>query len=757
MKNVHVSIGRAAIAQAEGSLREAEINYRRADEDAPHVGYLDGLPDLRSDLAENLLQQGRAIEAEVEARKAVDFAMWRFGYSGQLARSVIRLADSLFELERIEDAEYLARLAIRTHEIDCSPPESLPLAHSREILARSLALKGDWEAALAQFKTVEIALAHDPQTLRRVFGASVDWPMALIHAGQPSEALARLTYAIESARERHGPSSYAVAELVGIRAVAHHAVGDTLSAIEDFQAAIPVIIDSGRGQQGKKGQFTRDFHIRQILENYMLFLKESSELQEDTRRQDAVSEAFRVASALGGRGVERALAAQAARGVASDTILKDMVRREQDTVQRISAVAEMIANLHVAPEDQYDASLIPPLQQRLIDLRSARSALVKEIEARFPDYAKLVNPKPSTIEQARAALRSGEALIATYVGEDRSFVWAIPERGEVAFATAPLGRAQVASMTRRLRGALEPGASTLGDIPAFDVALAHELYEKLLAPVESGWRGAESLLVVTHGPLGQLPFSLLVSAPSRLEPEREPLFARYGEVPWLARSHVVTVLPSVSSLVTLRALPQGDPARRAFAGFADPWFSLAQASAAEGPQVAALESRGLLATRGLPVSLRNVPKTTSFDSAQLAQLPRLPDTAEEVRSIALALNADLTRDVFIGKEASEGRVKTMDLLGYRVLAFATHGLVPGDLNGLSQPALALTSPSVSGEQEDGLLTLGEILGLKLDADWVVLSACNTGAAEGAGGRQSRAWAGPSSTLARGRSWSPTGR
>ncbi|MGE4635669.1 MAG: CHAT domain-containing protein, partial [Arenicellales bacterium] len=78
------------------------------------------------------------------------------------------------------------------------------------------------------------------------------------------------------------------------------------------------------------------------------------------------------------------------------------------------------------------------------------------------------------------------------------------------------------------------------------------------------------------------------------------------------------------------------------------------------------------------------------------------------------------------------RVKSLDLANYRVIAFATHGLNPGDLSGLVQPALALSSPEVVGGTEDGLLTMGEVLGLQLDADWVILSACNTGAGEGAG-------------------------
>ena len=87
-----------------------------------------------------------------------------------------------------------------------------------------------------------------------------------------------------------------------------------------------------------------------------------------------------------------------------------------------------------------------------------------------------------------------------------------------------------------------------------------------------------------------------------------------------------------------------------------------------------------------------------------------------------------TQDIFLRKRASERQVKTMDLSNRRVISFATHALVPGDLDGLDQPAIALSAPSVTGDNEDGLLTMGEVLKLKLNADWVVLSACNTGAA-----------------------------
>ena len=123
---------------------------------------------------------------------------------------------------------------------------------------------------------------------------------------------------------------------------------------------------------------------------------------------------------------------------------------------------------------------------------------------------------------------------------------------------------------------------------------------------------------------------------------------------------------------------------RSFVGFGDPLFTPDQKRKTKVPvQGAEVASRGLLSVRGLPVHLRATPNFEEKSSVSLAQLPQLPDTADEVRSIAVALAADLTRDVFTGSAASEKQVKTMALSVYRVLAFATHGLVPADLDGLT--------------------------------------------------------------------------
>ena len=110
----------------------------------------------------------------------------------------------------------------------------------------------------------------------------------------------------------------------------------------------------------------------------------------------------------------------------------------------------------------------------------------------------------------------------------------------------------------------------------------------------------------------------------------------------------------------------------------------------------------------------------AVDSELVRGLPRLRDTAGEIRQIAKTLKAS-DSDVILGAQATEAKVRSTDLSRFRVVAFATHGILPGELKCKSEPALALTPPATSTADEDGLLDAAEIAQLKLDADWVVLS------------------------------------
>ncbi len=694
--------------------------------------YLNNLVLLRLRLANLVARQGRLAEAESIARAALLDSLHQQGrYAPTSAVAVGLLANIILDEGRAAEAQRLAEAAVDIYQGIGARQGSRSAMTARLAVANARAAAGNWRDAMTAYDEAARNIGEQDRQARALFNGNLIRVMTEIKLGRGGEALNQVSAIAQRRTQLLGDGHPDTLDAEGLRAAALYAVGRREEALAAFRAVVPRLIQASRvSDTGEAAPILREMRLRFVLESYIDLLSE-------TKDPGAPSEAFVVADVVRGQAVQRALAESAARTSVRDPALADLVRREQDARAQINALFGLLASIQAAPQDQRSDQTVAGLRNDIDRLRRARAALREEIGRRFPAYASLIDPRPVTIDQVRAALAPKEAMIAFYVGDTKTFVWAVPAAGPVAFAAAPLSAAQIAAEVGALRRALEPNAATLGDIPAFDVERAYGLYAALLAPVEAGWRSMHALLVVPHGALGELPLGLLPTAPAKLEVRSgEALFADYKRVPWLIRQVSVTQLPSATSLVSLRTLPPGDSHRRAFVGFGDPWFSAQQAAEAQREsrpmQLAAVPDAGTVATRGLPVKLRSAPKTETVDSAQLALLPRLPETAQEVREVAVALKADPEKDVFLGSRASEKAVRTMALDDRRVVMFATHGLVPGDLDGLREPALALSAPQVVGAEGDGLLTATKILGLRLNADWVVLSACNTAAGNGAG-------------------------
>jgi len=266
----------------------------------------------------------------------------------------------------------------------------------------------------------------------------------------------------------------------------------------------------------------------------------------------------------------------------------------------------------------------------------------------------------------------------------------------------------VSKEVETLRTGLNP------DFPKpFDRNLAYQLYRQVLGSIEEIISREARLSFVLDGALTSLPPQVLITTDSDGK--------NLNSVDWLVRKYAVTVLPSIASLKILRDEKSTVAALKPMIGFGDPVFDRT-AEAAGRQRVAALNR-----------SLTSFYRGVTADTRSLAEaLPALPETADELRAIAKILGAT-SEDIKLGEAASVTTVKKEPIADYRVVYFATHALVAGQVERFAkvkaEPALVLSIPEKPTEDDDGLLRASDVAMLKMNADFVVLSACNKAAGD----------------------------
>lgn len=244
--------------------------------------------------------------------------------------------------------------------------------------------------------------------------------------------------------------------------------------------------------------------------------------------------------------------------------------------------------------------------------------------------------------------------------------------------------------------------------------LAYQLYQQVLGPIEEIISHKTRLSFVLGGALTGLPPQVLIMSP----PKGKDL----ASLDWLGRKYAITILPSVASLKVLRAGKGVVTATKPMIGYGDPIFD---------------RTAKTIATQRIARSLnRSLPEFyhgATADMKLLAEaLSPLPETADELRAVAKELGAT-PEDIKLGEAATVTDVKHEPLDEYRVVYFATHALVAGEVEQFAkvkaEPALVMSIPDKSTEEDDGLLRASDVAMLKMNADFVVLSACNTAAGD----------------------------
>jgi CHAT domain-containing protein/Tfp pilus assembly protein PilF len=422
------------------------------------------------------------------------------------------------------------------------------------------------------------------------------------------------------------------------------------------------------------------------------------------------NEAFVAAQRLHETQAGAALALMSARFAAGNDAVASLVRRQQDLKATLESLDKRITSELGAADGKRNDALIASLRSESSRAQKSLDDTAAQILREFPGYAELASPAPLGLAQTQALLKPDEALLLFVAMNDRSYVFAATPESS-AMQAIPLRDNELADRVTALRKGLFNGASDAAAAP-FDLDASHDLYVALFGGIENLVANKPKLLVVPTGSLTSLPLQVLVTR----KPDAAIAQAdRYRTAPWLINDRAVAVLPSVTSLRALRVYAKASHATKPFIGFGDP---LLQRSGSGKTKI----SRNVQ-----PYQAYYKGSVVDIDALRRG-LPPLPETSDELRAVAHELGAS-DGDVRLGAAATVTSVKIASLEQYRVVDFATHGLVAGEVNGLSEPALVLSLPEIPTAEDDGLLTASRVARLTLDADWAVLSACNTAAGD----------------------------
>lgn len=771
---VHLStrrlLGQALVRT--GRLREAESVQRAALTLNPtDINSNQSIGFANIELGDNLQRQGRHAEAlryYVAGFEIIGSQLFKptvVGENGTLGRLQLEIANALYDVGRTEEAK---------------PYYWFAMQHVEGIYTEKGCANSGMADAMFNIAVRYPGANKIPSALLQLkclIQNSPNWPRAYFYLGalqelngQPDQAMIAFEKSLRLEKGWTGsdsPSSALVGERLAKLQLGAGQYQAALATARDALATRRLV--SKREIEGAPGEAEAEV-IGQRANAATLFVRAALTLKAKNQSSPTLAvETFAAAQSMANTDAGRALSRGAvkasldAKGVALATAWEDQL------AQRFARDLHDSESMAYLVQD-------PTALAKYAEENTALARTEAELKSHYPSYFQMVAPDPVSLDELQhgvagktALLHSNEALIVLTPGNQmlpinqrRGLVFAVTTEG-VAWGELGLEPDVLNAEIARLRATLDPSG---GQVPNFDRALARRLHDSLFAnpSVAKLISGKEEWLISPQGSLLSLPFAALVTGSyGGSDDKADDLRA----TPWLGIAHALTIVPEVSSLKVLRGLPRpARPARTTFFGIGDPDF---KRGAGEGP-INVLKSpasspsidpslpfrwspeelatvfeyfnseTGMASPKALaPISADGVGPVTRYlrsgeaDVEAIRQLRPLPGTRAEILDLATILSAG-PDSMLLGDQATEENLRQHNLNGdlfrSRVLAFSTHGLLAGDFSGsLNQAALVLAPPrsgdKVQGAENDGLLTASEAASLKLNSDWVILSACNT--------------------------------
>lgn len=515
--------------------------------------------------------------------------------------------------------------------------------------------------------------------------------------GKQAEAVAGFDKALAILRTRHAGSATEAAMTLDL-ARAQQAAGDTRAALATYDHAFEIFRNQ-RGSLGASADASAPY--------FDLLL--ASAAKEPANARAYQEKLFDAAETAVSSATAETVSRLAARVALGNDVTTGLARALDDTRRLAQAAESRVAALQA--DGAYEGAARVDADAELVRLKAQEQALETELFTLNPRYRQLVNSYASLAE-VQTALKPDEVYSRILVLDRKSYGVLIG-KGFIQAYPIDLSRAQVGALVTNIRAPLEQR----GTLPPFDVAASRELFGKLFGPVQGQLMAAKHLIYEPSGALISLPAALLVTddRSAGLMAERGQAAGRpsldYRQVAWLGGRIDSSLVVSAASFLQSRAFPLSK-ATRPYLGYGDPVMPRSAGAAF----ATLLEERGT--TRSGP--LLAVCNTTRD---ALLQLSSLPETAAEVRAIGQMMGAR-PDEVVTGAAFTDVAVKNRaNLDDYKVIYFATHGILPMPDACLPEPVLVT---ALGGTGSDALLGASELLDLHLEADLVVLSACDTG-------------------------------
>jgi CHAT domain-containing protein/tetratricopeptide (TPR) repeat protein len=728
-----------------GRYAEAERSFRDVIQVREKIYGTDGIEATAplTGLADAYDRQGRHHEAEMLNRRVLEILQRDFGPDHFLVTvSLGRLGLSLQKQRRYAEAEVELRrcVAILERTLGEDPKTAgalVDLANVYEVQGRTIDAEAIYQRSISIMER-HLGTKH-PDVAPALGGlSSILWKM-----GRAEESESARARQLSINLDAHGPDHDNTALSYAGLAWVQLARGRWDEALSNYARATDILIRRSLNQLPSPTNAASKVGESEIGRNLWAFLNHVRTAywapialpgKVESSGRASAEKTFELVQWAYLSDTSAALSQMSLRVAPGDDALAARVREHQDLLaewrvadaQRAESLSKQIG-VEATPAAAAAKGRLEDIERRLGESSS-------QLRSAFPQYAELSKPQAVSAAEVQRLLNKNEALLHFSLTPLDCFVWVITP-DDVQWVRLEIEHQKLVQMATAMRQQLSSGR--------FNLNLAYDTYRSIFGPIEEKLAGKD-LLIVPTGVLASLPLHSLVT--EKPEATDEDLSERYRKVSWMAKRHAITVLPSVSALKALRQRAHRSDAPRPYLGIGNPLldgpngddrraWELKQCSDVR-QRPAVIASAGTSTSGGLSTFFRG----GTGDVSEVRRLEALPETVAELCAVAGSFG-HAEDAIVIGSDASEATVKRLSregtLAAARVVHFATHGLVAGEIQGLAEPALVLTPPSTDGGGEispdnDGLLTASEIVQLKLNADWVVLSACNTASGDSLG-------------------------